>query len=73
LKVNSPYNTYLFKGLPPTPIAMPGLTSLEAALHPAVGDTLYYVSKGDGTHEFSSILSAHNVAVEKLRQREGKE
>lgn len=73
LKFNSPYNTYLFKGLPPTPIAMPGLTSLQAALHPADGDALYYVSKGDGTHEFSATLSAHNLAVEKLRQRENKE
>ena len=73
LKVNSPYNTYLYKGLPPTPIASPGFSSLEAALHPATGDTLYYVSKGDGTHEFSATLAQHNQAVAKLRQRERKE
>lgn len=71
LAVDSPYNTYLYKGLPPTPIAMPGLSSIEAALHPAEGDALYYVSKGNGAHEFSATLSAHNTAVKKLRQLEG--
>jgi UPF0755 protein len=69
LKVNSPYNTYLFKGLPPTPIAMPSLASVMAALHPLEGTVLYYVSKGDGTHVFSSTLAEHNEAVNKLRQR----
>lgn len=69
LKVNSPYNTYLFKGLPPTPIAMPGKAALIAALHPAPGDAMYYVSKGDGSHEFSATLAAHNRAVNKLRLR----
>lgn len=73
LKFNSPYNTYLYRGLPPTAIAMPGLTSIEAALHPAEGDTLYYVSKGDGSHEFSATLAAHNTAVKKLRQLQGRQ
>jgi UPF0755 protein len=73
MKINSPYNTYLNKGLPPTPIAIPGLDSLKAALHPSEGDALYYVSKGDGTHQFSATLAAHNVAVEKLRLRKGQE
>lgn len=73
LKVNSPYNTYLFKGLPPTPIASPSLSSIQAALHPAEGDSLYYVSKGDGSHEFSATLAQHNIAVTKLRKLEGKD
>ncbi len=71
LVVNSPYNTYLYKGLPPTPIAMPSKSSLYAALHPADGDAIYYVSRGNGTHEFSATLTAHNNAVKKLRQLEG--
>lgn len=70
LKINSPYNTYLFKGLPPSPIAMPSLASLNAALHPADGDALYYVSKGDGSHEFTATLAEHNDAVTKFRHRE---
>lgn len=70
LKINSPYNTYLFKGLPPTAIAMPGLASLNAALHPADGEALYYVSKGDGTHQFTATLAEHHDAVHKFRHRE---
>lgn len=70
LKINSPYNTYLFKGLPPTAIAMPGLASLNAALHPADGDALYYVSKGDGTHQFTATLAEHHDAIHKFRHRE---
>jgi len=63
LKRNSPYNTYLIKGLPPGPIANPGLDSFKATLNPAPVDYLYFVSKNDGTHYFSSSLSEHNHAV----------
>jgi UPF0755 protein len=67
----SPYNTYRHRGLPPTPIAMPGLASIRAALHPDVGDFLYFVAKGDGTSYFSRTLSEHNDAVERY-QRSGR-
>jgi UPF0755 protein len=60
---DTPYNTYLHTGLPPTPIALPGMGSIEAALHPAVATSLYFVARGDGTHEFSDTLEQHNRAV----------
>lgn len=63
LKRQSLYNTYLIKGLPPGPIANPGLDSLKAVLNPAPVDYLYFVSKNDGTHHFSSSLIEHNQAV----------
>lgn len=63
LKQDTPYNTYTRKGLPPTPIAMPSADSIQAALHPIVTDALYFVAKGDGTHQFSSNLNEHNHAV----------
>lgn len=63
LQRQNAYNTYIIQGLPPTPIAMPGLGSLEAAVHPAEGDTLYFVAKGDGSHQFSRTLQEHNAAV----------
>ena len=63
LKTPTPYNTYLISGLPPTPIANPGLASIKAALYPADVDYLYFVSKNDGTHYFSSTLKEHNQAV----------
>ena len=63
LKRNSPYNTYLIRGLPPGPIANPGLTSLQATLNPAPVKYLYFVSKKDGSHFFSDSLKEHNKAI----------
>lgn len=63
LETDTPYNTYTRGGLPPTPIALPGRPALEAALHPAGGNTFYFVARGDGSHEFSATLDAHNRAV----------
>ena len=63
LRFKSLYNTYLNKGLPPTPIALPDENSIEAALHPAAGEALYYVATGDGDHIFSSTLAEHERAV----------
>ncbi len=63
LKADTPYNTYIRRGLPPTPIAMPGAAAIEAALHPAETKALYFVARGDGTHQFSASLAEHNRAV----------
>ena len=68
LQTDTPYNTYTRAGLPPTPIAMPGLESIHAALHPAVSDDLYFVAKGDGSHYFSNNLTAHNRAVARYQK-----
>lgn len=67
LKQDTPYNTYVKKGLPPTPIAMPGMKAIVAALHPDKGDALYFVAKGDGKHYFSNSLKEHNQAVAKYQ------
>ena len=67
LQTDGPYNTYTRAGLPPTPIAAPGLASLRAALHPAKTDALYYVAKGDGRSQFSRSLEEHNRAVRKYQ------
>jgi UPF0755 protein len=67
LDASNPYNTYKHKGLPPTPIAMPGRDSIHAALHPEAGTALYFVSRGDGSHYFSSTLEEHNRAVVKYQ------
>jgi UPF0755 protein len=67
LRRDTPYNTYTRHGLPPTPIAMPGRAAIEAVLHPAPGNSLYFVSRGDGTHVFSATLEAHNRAVRKYQ------
>jgi UPF0755 protein len=64
LQTPTPYNTYTFKGLPPTPIAMTGRAAIHAALHPDESEALFFVAKGDGTHIFSATLEAHNAAIE---------
>ncbi len=69
LTTQTPYNTYLNKGLPPGPIANPGLASLEAALYPAETDYFYFVSKKDSTHQFSTTFKEHNRAVRKYQLR----
>lgn len=63
----TPYNTYIIKGLPPGPIASPSLSSIKAALNPANISYLYFVAKGDGSHEFSSSYDNHILAINKIR------
>ena len=70
LATDSPYNSYLYEGLPPTPIACPGRTSLKAVLHPDTTSALYFVADGTGRHAFAETLDDHNRNVTKLRQSE---
>lgn len=67
LKEFTAYNTYKIDGLPPTPIAMPGLASLEAAVHPKSGSSLFFVARGDGSHHFSDTMTEHVNAVKKYQ------
>jgi len=69
MSYESPYNTYLHRGLPPSPICNPGRAALCAALAPAPSEFLYFVSQNDGTHRFSKTLDEHNRAVTKFRER----
>lgn len=69
LRAPSPYNTYLHRGLPPGPIANPGREALQAVINPVETDYLYFVSKNDGSHHFSSTLKEHNRAVYKYQKR----
>lgn len=68
LQTDTPHNTYTRAGLPPTPIAMPGMASLQATVHPATSRALYFVARGDGSSEFSEDLAAHNRAVNKYQR-----
>jgi len=68
LLTDAPYNTYTRAGLPPTPIALPGRASIQAALRPASTDALYYVARGDGSSQFSRTLDEHNRAVNKYQR-----
>jgi peptidoglycan lytic transglycosylase G len=67
LSFDSPYNTYRYPGLPPGPIASPGRAALEAAVHPADAEYLYFVSRNDGSHEFARTLDEHNRNVQKYQ------
>lgn len=67
LRLDNPYNTYRYAGLTPTPIAMPSAAAIHAALHPAPGDALYFVARGDGRHHFSRTLEEHSAAVERFQ------
>ena len=68
LLADTPFNTYTRPGLPPTPIAMPGAASLRAAVRPDASKALYFVSRGNGTSEFSDTLAEHNRAVNKYQR-----
>jgi UPF0755 protein len=69
LLIESPYNTYRYPGLPPGPIASPGLAAIEAVVHPAQTQDLYFVSRNDGTHQFSVTLRDHEAAVTRFQRR----
>lgn len=69
LKINSPYNTYIYKGLPPTPIAMVGKISIDAAAHPIETNYLYFYAKGDGSHQFSATYDEQRKAIHLFKPR----
>jgi len=69
LRKDSPYNTYMHKGLPPTPISMPGKESIQAAIHPAQSNALFFVARGDGSSHFSATLSEHESAVDRYQRK----
>jgi UPF0755 protein len=69
LKTPTPYNTYTIRGLPPGPIANPGRDAIKAALYPADTDYLFFVSRKDRTHQFSTTIEEHNAAVRKYQLR----
>lgn len=71
LRTDHPWNTYTRGGLPPTPIALPGRPSLEAAARPEPGTALYFVARGDGSHYFSDTLAEHNAAVNRYIRNRG--
>lgn len=73
LKADTPYNTYTRSGLPPAPIAMPGRASIHAAVNPADSSALYFVSRGDGSHEFSVTIEEHNRAVTQYQLNGGRQ
>jgi UPF0755 protein len=72
LRADTPYNTYTRKGLPPTPIALPGRAAINAALHPAGGSSVYFVATGlgDGSHKFSDTKAEHDIAVREYLRRQ---
>jgi len=71
LRTTTDYNTYRINGLPPTPIALAGRESIHASLNPLPSDYLYFVSRGDGSHQFSATLEAHNAAVNRFQRQAG--
>jgi UPF0755 protein len=71
LQTDTPYNTYLHPGLPPTPIAIPGRAALLAAVRPEATRALYFVARGDGSSEFSETLTEHNRAVNRYQRKLG--
>ena len=71
IKIDSPYNTYLYEGLPIGPIASPGLASIKAALYPETTDYYFFVVSADGTHIFSKTLAEHNAAVKQANSSRG--